>query len=167
MQSSLRQWRQKHSFRLLRRTFGCDGEEVAEGTSDLYPLCHIVRGSRDISEYMVHVQNLYLWFSPQVELGDGLPAQVCNECIAHLNAAVTFKEKCHTADSVLRHLLNIAVSDAVLLYFTSICFMVRIYHRIFCYSKKHKAAKKNMMKRLWQLIHLSWAVMISKYGCIS
>lgn len=155
MKSSLWQWRQKHSFKLLRRRFGCDGEDVAEGTSDLYPLCHIVRGSRDMSEYMVCMLNLYLWFSPQVELGDGLPAQVCNECIAHLNAAVTFKEKCLTADSVLRHLLNIAVSDAVLFYFTSICCIVRIDCRIVYCSKKHKAAKKSTMKRLWQLIHLS------------
>jgi hypothetical protein len=90
-----------------------------------------------------------------VELGDGLPAQVCNECIAHLNAAVTFKEKCLTADSVLRHLLNVAVSDALLFYFTCVCCMVSIDCRIVCYSKKHKVAKKSMMKRLWQLIHLS------------
>jgi len=90
-----------------------------------------------------------------VELGDGLPAQVCNECIAHLNAAVTFKEKCLTADSVLRHLLNIAVSDAVLFYFANICCMVRIDCRIVYYSKKHKVAKKSTTKRLQQLIHLS------------
>jgi len=90
-----------------------------------------------------------------VEIGDCLPAQVCNECVAHLNAAVTFKEKCLTADSVLRHLLNIAVSDAVSFYFTGICCMVRIDCRIICYSKKPKAAKKSTMKRLWQLIHLS------------
>ncbi|KDQ84116.1 zinc finger protein OZF-like [Zootermopsis nevadensis] len=44
--------------------------------------------------------------SIKVELGDGLPTQVCNECVAHLNAALTFKEKCLTADSILRHLLN-------------------------------------------------------------
>lgn len=55
-----------------------------------------------------------------MELGDGLPTQVCNECVAHLNAALTFKEKCLTADSILRHLLNSAVSDALLLYFVAV-----------------------------------------------
>jgi hypothetical protein len=89
-----------------------------------------------------------------VELGDGLPAQVCNECIAHLNEALTFKEKCLTADSVLRHLLNIAVRDAVMFSLTSSGFMVIIDCRIVYYSKKHKALRKCMMKRQWQLIQL-------------
>lgn len=57
---------------------------------------------------------------PQVELGDGLPTQVCNECVTHLNAALTFKEKCLTADSILRHLLNSAVRDALLLYLAAV-----------------------------------------------
>ncbi|PNF39488.1 hypothetical protein B7P43_G11050 [Cryptotermes secundus] len=50
--------------------------------------------------------------SIKVELGDGLPTQVCNECVTHLNAALTFKEKCLTADSILRHLLNIAEAQS-------------------------------------------------------
>jgi hypothetical protein len=58
--------------------------------------------------------NLYTKVLPQVELGDGLPTQVCNECVTHLNAALTFKEKCLSADSVLRHLLHIVVSDITL-----------------------------------------------------
>lgn len=89
-----------------------------------------------------------------MQFGDGLPAQVCNECIAQLNAALTFKEKCLTADSVLRHLLNIAVSDAVLFSLTSIGFRVIIDFRIVYYSKKHKAIRKCMMKRQWLLIQL-------------
>lgn len=98
-----------------------------------------------------------------MELGDGLPAQVCNECIADLNAAVTFKEKCLTADSVLRHLLNIAVSNAVLFCVTSAGFVVLIACRIVYYSRKHKAVRKCLMKWQWQLIELSRPVTIGKY----
>lgn len=68
--------------------------------------------------------SLYTRVLLQVELGDGLPTQVCNECVTHLNAALTFKEKCLTADSILRHLLNIAVSDIPLLSFISIALVV-------------------------------------------
>ncbi|XP_069675918.1 gastrula zinc finger protein XlCGF57.1-like [Periplaneta americana] len=46
--------------------------------------------------------------SIKVEAGDGLPAHICNECVAHLNSALIFKEKCLTADSILKHLLNSA-----------------------------------------------------------
>ncbi|KAJ9592461.1 hypothetical protein L9F63_015877 [Diploptera punctata] len=39
---------------------------------------------------------------------DGLPTQICSECLVHLNSAITFKEKCLLADSMLRRYLNTA-----------------------------------------------------------
>ncbi|PSN45108.1 hypothetical protein C0J52_05089 [Blattella germanica] len=44
--------------------------------------------------------------SIKVLAGDGLPSQVCPECVTDLNSVLTFKEKCLTADSLLKQYLN-------------------------------------------------------------
>jgi hypothetical protein len=96
--------------------------------------------------------NLYTRVLPQVEVGDGLPTQVCNECVTHLNAALTFKEKCLTADSILRHLLNVAVSHAPFLSYVSSAQVVFIDCGIVYSSKRHKAVRNSKMRKQLHLI---------------
>jgi hypothetical protein len=99
---------------------------------------------------------------PQVELGDGLPTQVCNECVAHLNAALTFKEKCLTADSILRHLLDSAVSGVLLFYFACSGCVVFTECGVVYSSKKHKIIRNCMRRRECQVIQVTCTAVFGK-----
>lgn len=51
---------------------------------------------------------------PQVTEGDGLPSQVCLQCVHYIGRAFSFKQLCERSDSTLRQLLGLstATSDA-------------------------------------------------------
>lgn len=54
----------------------------------------------------------------QLFLGDGLPAQVCRQCVRLVNTSYKFKQQCESSDAALRQYLSsqpYSVSYSILL----------------------------------------------------
>lgn len=52
--------------------------------------------------------------SKQVSEGDGLPSQVCLQCVHYINRAFSFKQLCERSDSTLRQLLGSTIDSTFL-----------------------------------------------------
>jgi hypothetical protein len=52
------------------------------------------------------IYSRYKMVCMQVYAGDGLPAQVCKECINQVNTSYKFKLQCERANATLRQHLN-------------------------------------------------------------
>ena len=52
---------------------------------------------------------------PQLSVDDGLPAQVCLQCVNQVNSSYTFKLQCENSDVTLRQLLDFQRTQVTLL----------------------------------------------------
>ena len=79
---------------------------------------HCLHASKvDIISYFC-VDKLYTEFLLLLQLcaGDGLPAQICCQCVQQVNTSYSFKLQCETVDTTLRQLRDFHQKQVIALY---------------------------------------------------
>lgn len=92
---------------------------VDESVGETVRLCEMLMScaSVQVSDFRTHPQQPVLQNEPtiiQVIEGDGMPSQVCLQCVHYINRAFSFKQLCERSDTTLRQLLATSVDSTFL-----------------------------------------------------
>jgi hypothetical protein len=81
---------------------------------------------RDLVILLFNILSLwYDLFVLQLHAGDGLPAQVCQQCVHEVNNSYNFRLQCESSDFTLRQYLSTDQSEK-LLYHVSVAVVITI-----------------------------------------